>query len=101
MILFPTTQELFLSEVKLNNSEKIGRSYAWEISRDENGDIEWYGHGGTTNGAYASIRYYPRTKVIVTGIANYNYWLTDKRPQFFDAVRQQIPELFNRKNSTN
>lgn len=92
----PATQQLFLKEATLNNDEGIARSYAWEIGlNEETSELEWYGHGGTTNGAYASIRYYPDTKVIVTGIANYNYWLTGKRPQFFEAVRQQIPDLFN------
>jgi CubicO group peptidase (beta-lactamase class C family) len=91
----PSSQTLFSTEAKLNNNEKIDRSFAWELGKNENGEIEWYGHGGTTNGAYASIRYYPQTQVIVTGIANYNYWLTGKRPEFFNAVRQQIPELFN------
>lgn len=90
----PATRELLTAAVKLSNGEQLGRSLAWEMHQDENGDVEWYGHGGTTNGAYASLRYYPDTKMAVAGITNYNFWLTGSSPEFFTAIRQQIPEIF-------
>lgn len=88
------TQELIKNQGVLNDGTKTNRTFGWEVKLDENGEVEWYGHGGVTNGAHASVRYYPKSNMVVAGIINYNFWLTDRYPQFFQAIREDIPALF-------
>lgn len=75
-------------------------AFGWQVEHADDGQIVWIGHGGTINGAYASVRYYPCSRMIVSGIANYNFGFTGKRPRFFEAIREQIPALFARKSCT-
>ena len=88
------TKRVFTQPVILPDGRILDRSLGWELMQDENGQVEWYGHGGTTNGAYASLRYYPKSNLIVAGISNYNFWLTDRTPRFFTVIRKQLPDLF-------
>jgi CubicO group peptidase (beta-lactamase class C family) len=84
----------FTRPATLADGQILNQSLGWEIAFDEAGAVIWYGHGGTTNGAYASLRYYPESKLTIAGISNYNYWLTDRRPEFFEFVRETLPRLF-------
>ena len=61
--------------------------YGWQIAQDEDGSTRWIGHGGTINGAYASLRYYPRYDMVVAGIANYDWLMTNERAAFFEFFR--------------
>jgi len=88
------TRDYFMTPVTLNDGQVLRQSPGWELGFDENGDIDWYGHGGTTNGAYASLRYYPDSNMIIAGISNYNFWLTGKSPEFFQLIREELPSLF-------
>ena len=92
--LQPETVEMFTKPVFTPDGEPTGYGFIWQIGRDESGDMEWYGHGGSTNGAYASVRFYPETNMTVVGMSNYNYWLTSARPQFFSLIREELPALF-------
>ena len=89
------TRQLFMTPVVLMDGQQLEQTPGWELGYDSNGDIGWYGHGGTTNGAYASLRYYPGENMIIAGISNYNFWLTRKSPEFFRLVREVLPELFS------
>jgi hypothetical protein len=74
---------------------KPGRyAFAWEIHRGPDGEVDWYGLGGAANGAHASVRYYPRLDIAIAGAINYNFFLTDKQPAFFRAIREEIPALY-------
>lgn len=88
------TLALFTTPARLSNGRASGYGFGWEVGRDASGAVTWYGHGGTTNGAYASVRYYPRERVTVAAIANYNFWLTKRRPSFFRAAREELPRAF-------
>lgn len=92
--LTPETRQLFMTPVVLKNGQQLAQTPGWELEFDKSGNIAWYGHGGTTNGAYASLRYYPDDNMIVAGISSYNFWLTEKSPEFFRYVREVLPELF-------
>ena len=91
--LQPRTVELFTKPVMTPDGKLTGYSFGWQIGRSNKGTIEWYGHGGQINGAYASVRYYPASQMTVVGMTNYNYWLTSRSPKFFDAVREELPTL--------
>jgi len=88
------TRDFFMTPVVLDDTQVVRQSPGWELEFDENGDVAWYGHGGTTNGAYASLRYYPESNTIISGISNYNFWLTGKNPEFFQLIREELPRLF-------
>lgn len=68
--------------------------FGWELARDAHDEIEWVGHGGTINGAYASLRYYPRHRISIAAIANYNLGFTSQAEAFFVAVQEKLPALF-------
>ncbi|MBT8146366.1 MAG: beta-lactamase family protein [Gammaproteobacteria bacterium] len=89
------TRDYFMTPVTLDDRQVQRQSPGWELGFDESGDIAWYGHGGTTNGAYASLRYYPGSNMIIAGISNYNFWLTGKSPAFFQLIREELPDLFS------
>ena len=92
--LQPSTIELFLQETITPDGSQTGYTFGWQIEKDEDGSVEWYGHGGQINGAYASVRYYPELNMAIAGMTNYNYWLTSKRPEFFAVIREEFPGLF-------
>ncbi len=95
----PETRALLTTPARLRNGTEIAYTFGWEIHRDAHGRVEYYGHGGETNGAYASVRYYPDRRMAVAGIANYNTWLTDRDATFFRAVREEIPRVFTQTQS--
>jgi CubicO group peptidase (beta-lactamase class C family) len=92
--LQPETLQLFTTAVTTPVGTPTGYSFGWQIGTSAEGDIEWYGHGGEINGAYASVMYYPASKLTIVGMTNYNYWLTSVEPEFFHAVRKELPALF-------
>jgi CubicO group peptidase (beta-lactamase class C family) len=74
--------------------------FGWEVEQRPGQDsVAWVGHGGTINGAYASLRFYPDLDMSVAAIANYDLLFTSKRAAFFDAVRVAIPALFSARPS--
>ncbi|MDO1558162.1 serine hydrolase domain-containing protein [Brevundimonas sp. 2R-24] len=81
-----------LTEATTIAGEGVGYSFGWQIGRRADGSIEWYGHGGETNGAYASLRYYPDEKLTVAVITNAN--AMSYRPYFFEAARTELPAVF-------
>jgi len=95
----PATKELLTTPGALNDGTIINRTFGWEVSYNDQGEVEWYGHGGVTNGAHASLRYYPATKMAVAGIINYNYLLTDRYPNFFGVTREKLPALFSKNDA--
>jgi CubicO group peptidase (beta-lactamase class C family) len=92
--LRPETLRLFTGEVSTGDGKSTGYGFGWQRGLNDDGKVAWYGHGGQTNGAYASVRYYPASRVTVVGMTSYNLWLTSRRAAFFDAVRNQLPTLF-------
>lgn len=92
--LDPETKRLIIEEVETRKKEKTGYSLGWEIKRNEDGIIEWYGHGGETNGALAFVRYYPANKMTVAAISNYNYLSYPEKVEFLNVTQKKIPELF-------
>lgn len=90
----PGMRSLFTTPARLANGQALDRGFGWEIGRDAAGRVVWYGHGGTTNGAYASVRYYPAQRITVAAVANYNLWLTDRAPAVLRVARKDLPEVF-------
>lgn len=87
-------QALFTETPALPNGERGQFAFAWQMERDANGEVEWYGLGGAANGAHASVRYYPHLRMAVAGAINYNFYLTERRPAFFRAIREEIPAIY-------
>ncbi|HYD89530.1 MAG TPA: serine hydrolase domain-containing protein [Vitreimonas sp.] len=71
--------------------EGVGYTFGWQVSRDAQGRL-FYEHGGETNGAYATVRYYPEQRLAISGIVNAN-WMGG-RAYFFEAVRNELPALY-------
>lgn len=71
--------------------EGVGYTFGWQIGRDAQGRV-FYEHGGETNGAYATLRYYPEQRLAIAGIVNAN-WMGG-RAYFFDAMRNELPALY-------
>jgi len=94
--LQPDTIRLFTNPGTTPAGDPGGYSFGWQLGRAEDGRIEWYGHGGQINGAYASVRYYPASKLTIAGMSNYNLWLTSSPPEFFHAVRRDLPAIFSK-----
>lgn len=92
--LQPETVDLLKDDVTTSDGLRTGYGFGWQVGRSGDGSVEWYGHGGQINGAYASVRYYPSSRTAIAGMTNYNYWLTSKRPEFFSTIRVEFPELF-------
>ena len=84
----------FAEAMLRDRDPRAGDPFGWDVHRGPDGEIEWIGHGGTINGAYASLRHYPSFRMTVAAIANYDFVLTRRRAAFFDAVRVQLPTLF-------
>ena len=97
-ILTEEMRALISTPAKLNSgaaagfNENVLYSFGWEIHLNEAGEIRSYGHNGETNGAYAMIRYFPKTGLAVAGIANYN--IVGNEPVFFGAIGDALPALF-------
>jgi serine beta-lactamase-like protein LACTB, mitochondrial len=89
-----SARSLFTQTPTLANGEQGQFAFAWQVERDANGEVAWYGLGGAANGAHASVRYYPRLRMAVAGAINYNFYLTERRPAFFRAVREEIPAIY-------
>lgn len=87
-------RSLFMETPRLANGENGQFSFAWQVERGADGEVEWYGLGGAANGAHASVRYYPRLRMAVAGAINYNFYLTEQRPAFFRAIREDIPAIY-------
>jgi len=91
LLLFPETTEMIFRRVeKTDNDFYYG--FGWQVARTQ--PPQWIGHGGTINGAYASVRHYPCTNITIAAIANYDFVLTRRRPAFFTAVREELPTIF-------
>jgi CubicO group peptidase (beta-lactamase class C family) len=71
--------------------EGVGYTFGWQIGHDTQGRL-FYEHGGETNGAYATLRYYPAERLAIAGIVNAN-WMGG-RASFFDAIRNDLPALY-------
>ena len=93
-LLEAETRADFSAPIRLNDGETVSWGLGWDMELDDNGEVLWYGHGGATNGAHASLRYYPASRTAIAGIITYNYWLTDRRPGFFEFVESDLAELF-------
>jgi serine beta-lactamase-like protein LACTB, mitochondrial len=70
----------------------VGYTFGWQIVRDTEGEVLFYEHGGETNGAYATVRYYPAERLAIAGVANANFMAG--RAYFFEAMRTELPALF-------
>jgi len=97
-LLLPETRQMLMKNAKLLNGNEIRHGFGWEIQSADDGSILWIGHGGTVNGSYASLRFYPAYMMTVAAIANYDLQLTGKRASFFRAVRKELPALFSGEN---
>ena len=81
------------SSVRWNEGHGRGYySFGWGIFGTGDGELHYLGHGGETNGAYALIRYFPKHRIAVAGIVNYN--LVAGNTAFFNAVGKDLPGLF-------
>jgi serine beta-lactamase-like protein LACTB, mitochondrial len=89
----PAMRELFVTPLATNDG-RPAYTFGWQIGLDPDGRVAWYGHGGTTNGSYASVRYYPASRTTVAVIANYNLWLTKRPPAVLRAARESLPRIF-------
>lgn len=76
------------------SGEKIFYSFGWSIRYQKDGSIFSFGHNGETNGAYALVRYFPKTKTSVAAIANYN--VVAKEPAFFELAGKKLPVIFEK-----
>lgn len=87
-----------LQAARLHNGEAAGfaddhlYSFGWEIRQDENGRVIFFGHNGETNGAYAVIRYFPKEKLAIAGVANYN--VMGREPAFFEVISADLRTIF-------
>lgn len=54
--------------------------------------IDYMGHGGETNGAYALIRYYREQRIAVAAVTNYN--TVTGETAFFELMGDEIARLF-------
>jgi CubicO group peptidase (beta-lactamase class C family) len=90
----PETRALFTTPATLADGQRGRFAFAWEVHRGSDGEVDWYGLGGAANGAHASVRYYPKLDIAIAGAINYNFFLTEKQPAFFRAIRQEIPALY-------
>jgi CubicO group peptidase (beta-lactamase class C family) len=66
--------------------------FGWIISYNEKDEVDWIGHNGETNGAYALVRYFPRCHLSVGALVNYN--IMAKEPIFFAKVGHELPAIF-------
>ena len=88
---------LVMTPARLNNGDNAScggtmyYSVGWEVRTGQDG-VKSFGHNGETNGAYALIRYFPDENLIIAGIANYN--VVGREPAFFEAIAEQLPEIF-------
>ena len=90
----PAARALMSQPPTLADGKPGKHAFAWEVHRDEEGNVDWYGLGGAANGAHASVRYYPRLRMAVAGAINYNFFLTERRPAFFRVIREEIPAIY-------
>ncbi|MHA7873377.1 MAG: serine hydrolase domain-containing protein, partial [Hyphococcus sp.] len=88
------SKSLFASRARTSDGAVTDRTFGWRANADGDGSIAYYSHGGATNGAYAVVHYYPRDKTAIVAIANYNVWMTDRPPAFFDLMTEDLPHLF-------
>jgi serine beta-lactamase-like protein LACTB, mitochondrial len=88
-------RRLVRTRATLNDGSPIAYTFGWQLGLDSQGRIAWYGHGGTTNGAYASLRHYPESGVTVAVIANYNFFATSRSPAVLRAARDELPGIFS------
>jgi len=80
------------TEARTASGEATGYTFGWQIHFADDGTVDWYGHGGETNGAYAVVRYYPEHDLTVAGIMNANF--VQGEPVFFNAVSEELARLF-------
>lgn len=90
-LLLPESTEMIIRRVEKTDND-FDYGFGWQVAHTQ--PPQWVGHGGTINGAYASVRHYPCTNITVAAIANYDFVLTRKRAVFFAAVREELPTLF-------
>lgn len=83
---------LVLTEAKTSDGASVGYTFGWQVRRNADGSVAWYGHGGETNGANAVVRYYPEDRLVIAAIVNAN--AMGGRPYFFEAVTERLPALF-------
>ena len=74
------------------SGERIVYSFGWEVRYKEDGSVRSYGHNGETNGAYALVRYFPKERISVGAIVNYN--MVADEPAFFKLAGERLPEVF-------
>jgi len=76
-----------------DGADTVDITFGWRIWRNEDDTLAAYGHNGETNGAYALIRYFPKTRTAVAAVANYNVFGAE--PAFFNAFGKQLPTIFD------
>ncbi len=75
--------------------KKAAYSFGMRLQRSKGDSLISYGHGGATNGAYAIIRYFPKSKIALAAVTNYN--VVAKRPSFFKLISEELPKIFESK----
>ena len=90
--LSTASMELLHTEGTTTSGEGVDYSFGWQIQHDDEGKVDWFGHGGETNGAYAVVRYYPEHNLAVAGIMNANFAMGE--PVFFDTITDDLADLF-------
>jgi len=90
--LSDASRDLVQTEGTTSDGNGVGYTFGWQVHYGESGDVDWYGHGGETNGAYAVIRYYPEDDLIVAGIMNANFAVGEA--VFFDTITDDLADLY-------
>lgn len=81
------------TRVRWNEGQGEGcYSFGWGVFGADDAQPEYLGHGGETNGAYALIRYFPKQRIAVAGVTNYNR--VSGGDNFFTTIGQELPKLF-------
>ncbi len=90
--LSDASMDLVQVEARTIAAEGVGYTFGWQVHYSEDGSVDWYGHGGETNGAYAIVRYYPADHLAVAAITNANHAAGE--PAFFDAITGDLAGVF-------
>ena len=66
-------RDLLSTPTTLADGTALPYTFGWQHGTTADGS-PYFGHGGLTNGATAEVRFYPRQRLAVAVIANYNFW---------------------------
>lgn len=86
------SMEAIQTETRTSSGDAVGYTFGWQVHYAEDGSVDWYGHGGETNGAYAVVRYWPEHNIAVAAIMNANFAVGE--PTFFEAITEELAPLY-------